>query len=179
MNAALPEGAPDTAATRRVAEALAAHGLDGRLKALKDTARSAEEAAAALGVGVEAIVKTLIFDYQPEKGEGAGSAVPLAVLVSGDRQCDTAAIPGILGDGGGKVVRPDADRVKDVTGSSIGGVSPAGLPEDVEVLIDASLARSETVWAAAGHTHLVFGCAFDELDRITGGKVSEIVAVDP
>ena len=176
--AALPEKAPDTEATRRVAEALAGHGMDSRLTVLEDTARSAEDAAKALGVGVEAIVKTLIFDYAPEQGPMAGQLVPLAVLVSGDRQCDVAAIPGILGTGG-KVSRPDADRVKEVTGYSIGGVSPAGLPEDVEVLIDAELERSETVWAAAGHTHLVFGCGVGELERISGGRVSADVGVGP
>ena len=176
MQAGLPNGAPDTAATRRVAEALARHGMDGRLKALEETARSAAEAAAALGVGVEAIVKTLIFDL--EAGEGAS---PVAVLVSGDLQCDTSAIPAALGvpgapGTGGKVVRPDADRVKAVTGYSIGGVSPVGLPDDVEVLVDAALARSETVWAAAGHTHLVFGCTFAELLEITGGRAVEAIA---
>ena len=171
----LPDNAPDTPATRRVAEALESHGMDGRLTVLGDTARSAEEAAAALNVGVEAIVKTLIFDYTPESGPMAGQAIPLSVLVSGDRRCDTAAIPAILGTGG-EVRRPDADRVKAVTGYSIGGVSPVGLPDGVMVLIDAALGRSKEVWAAAGHTHLVFGCSFEELERITGGKASDEIS---
>lgn len=175
---ALPDNAPDTAATRRVAEALAKHGMAGRLTVLEETARTAEDAAAALGVGVEAIVKTLIFDHRPDQGPMAGQTVPLAVLVSGDLRCDTAAIPGVVGTGG-RVERPDAERVKNVTGYSIGGVSPAGLPEDVQVLIDAALSRSETVWAAAGHTHLVFGCSVAELEAITGGSVSGGIASGP
>ena len=174
----LPENAPDTAATRRVGECLAGFGLGNRLTVLEDTARSATDAAAALKVGVEAIVKTLIFDLVPDGDPPAGQAVPLAVLVSGDRQCDVAAIPEAIG-AGGKVRRPDADRVKAVTGYSIGGVSPAGLPDGVKVLIDAALARSETVWAAAGHTHLVFGCSFEELKRITGGTVSDGISANP
>ena len=163
--------APDTAATRHVAAVLAQHGMADRLKALAATARSAEEAAASLDVAVEAIVKTLIFEYIPASGPLAGEVMPLAVLISGDRRCLTGAIPDVLGLGG-KVRRPDAARVKDLTGYSIGGVSPVGLNEDVVVLIDAALARSDTVWAAAGHTHLVFGCSFAELEQITCGRVS-------
>ena len=165
----------DTPATRRVAARLEQHGLGARLTPLGETARSAEDAAAALNVPVEAIVKTLIFEYRPEGGTMAGQVIPLAVLVSGDRKCLTSAIPDILGMGG-EVLRPDADRVKALTGYSIGGVSPVGLNEDVVVLIDAALARSDTVWAAAGHTHLVFGCSFDELVRLSGGRVSNDIS---
>lgn len=160
-----------TKATQRVQAVLAAHGMADRLKPLDETARSAEEAAAALGVAVEAIVKTLIFDYTPDAGPLAGQIMPLAVLISGDRRCLTEAIPKVLGLGG-RVSRPDAARVKDITGYSIGGVSPVGLDDEVVVLIDAALARNDIVWAAAGHTHLVFGCSFAELERLTGGRVS-------
>ena len=162
---------PDTPATRKVREVLAEAGLASRLVALTDTARSAEEAAASLKVEVSAIVKTLIFDLVPASGPLAGEVMPLAVLISGDRRCSPSAVIKVLGLGG-KISRPDADRVKAVTGYSIGGVSPAGLPEDVVVLIDAALTRSEMVWAAAGHTHLVFGCSFAELERLTGGRVA-------
>ena len=162
---------PNTSATRHVAAVLAEHGMEERLRPLTETARSAEDAAAALNVPVEAIVKTLIFEYMPEEGPMAGQVLPLAVLISGDRKCLTSAIPHVLGQGG-KVTRPDAAKVKDLTGYSIGGVSPVGLNEDVVVLIDAALARNDTVWAAAGHTHLVFGCSFAELERLTGGRVS-------
>ena len=72
----------------------------------------------------------------------------------------------------GKVSRPHAHRVKDITGYSIGGVSPIALHEDVIVLIDTALSRSEVVWAAAGHTHYVFGVSFAELQRLTGGRVT-------
>lgn len=163
--------APNTKATRHVATVLASHGMEDRLTPLAETARSAEEAALALRVPVEAIVKTLIFDFIPSEGPLAGEAMLLAVLISGDRQCLPETIARVLGLAG-KVKRPDAARVKEVTGYSIGGVSPVGLSEEVVVLIDAALARSETVWAAAGHTHLVFGCSFAELQRLTGGRVT-------
>ncbi|XDZ64837.1 YbaK/EbsC family protein [Alphaproteobacteria bacterium LSUCC0684] len=163
--------APDTPATRKVKAALDAAGMSARLVALAETARSAEEAASSLKVDVAAIVKTLIFDLVPSAGPLQGQPMPVAVLISGDRRCDMAAVVRVLGLGG-KISRPDATRVKDVTGYSIGGVSPAGLPEEVVVLIDSALSRSETVWAAAGHTHLVFGCSFAELERLTGGRVT-------
>jgi len=169
-------GMPDTLATRQVRAVLQAAGLASRLVALAETARSAEDAAAALNVEVAAIVKTLIFDLEPATGPMAGELIPVAVLISGDRRCDTGSVIRLLGLGG-RISRPDAVRVKAVTGYSIGGVSPAGLPENVAVLIDAALARAETVWAAAGHTHLVFGCSFAELERITGGRVTGEISI--
>lgn len=162
---------PDTPATRKVSEALVQAGMATRLVALSETARSAEEAAVSLKVEVCAIVKTLIFDLVPEMGPLSGQRMPVAVLISGDRRCDTEAVVKTLGLGG-EISRPDAARVKAVTGYSIGGVSPVGLPEEVVVLIDTALARSDIIWAAAGHTHLVFGCSFAELERLTGGRVT-------
>ncbi len=167
---------PDTKATRKVASVLARHGMEDRLKTLAETARSAAEAAAALKVETAAIVKTLVMDYTPDEGPLKGQVMPLAILISGDRQCHVDVIPKILGLGG-MVSRPDASRVKAVTGYSIGGVSPVGLPDDVVVLIDAALTRSDIVWAAAGHTHLVFGCSFAELQRLTGGRVTGDISI--
>ena len=161
----------DTPATRQVRDALEKEGLAGRLTVLDETARSAEDAAAALGVAVQAIVKTLIFEFTASEGPFKGQVFPIAALISGDRQCDTKAVAKIM-EMEGKVSRPDAQRVKDITGYSIGGVSPIALNEDVIVLIDTALSRSEIVWAAAGHTHYVFGVSFAELQRLTGGRVT-------
>ena len=161
----------DTPATRQVRAALEKEGLAGRLTVLDETARSAEDAAAALGVAVQAIVKTLIFEFTASDGPFKDQVFPIAALISGDRQCDTKAVSKIM-EMEGKVSRPDAQRVKDITGYSIGGVSPIALNEDVIVLIDTALSRSETVWAAAGHTHYVFGVSFAELQRLTGGRVT-------
>ena len=161
----------DTAATRKVKAALLQEGLADRLTELDDTARSAEDAAAALGVAVEAIVKTLIFEFTASEGPFKGQCFPIAALISGDRQCDTSAVAKIM-EMPGKVSRPDAQRVKEITGYSIGGVSPVALHDDVIVLIDTALSRSDVVWAAAGHTHYVFGVSFTELQRLTSGRVT-------
>ncbi len=161
----------DTAATRKVKAALLQEGLADRLTELDDTARSAEDAAAALGVAVEAIVKTLIFEFTASEGPFKGQCFPIAALISGDRQCDTSAVAKIM-EMPGKVSRPDAQRVKEITGYSIGGVSPVALHDDVIVLIDTALSRSDVVWAAAGHTHYVFGVSFAELQRLTSGRVT-------
>ena len=161
----------DTAATRKVKAALLQEGLADWLTELDDTARSAEDAAAALGVAVEAIVKTLIFEFTASEGPFKGQCFPIAALISGDRQCDTSAVAKIM-EMPGKVSRPDAQRVKEITGYSIGGVSPVALHDDVIVLIDTALSRSDVVWAAAGHTHYVFGVSFAELQRLTSGRVT-------
>ena len=161
----------DTDATRKVRQALEQEGMGDRLRLLDETARSAQDAAAALDVAVEAIVKTLIFEFTASEGVFKDQVFPIAALISGDRQCDTKAIAKIM-EMPGKVSRPDANRVKAITGYSIGGVSPIALHEDVIVLIDTALSRSEMLWAAAGHTHYVFGVSFAELQRLTGGRVT-------
>ena len=160
-----------TEATLRVKAVLEEGGFGDRLNTLEDTARSAEDAAASLGVEVAAIVKTLIFEFQATSGIFEGQVFPIAALISGDRVCATNAIPALM-EMEGKVTRPNADRVKEITGYSIGGVSPVGLPEDVIVLIDTALGRNDILWAAAGHTHYVFRARFAELQRLTGGRVT-------
>lgn len=168
----------ETEATKRVRSLLTAEGLADRLTSLDETARSAEDAAAALGVEVKAIVKTLIFEFKASEGPFQGQVFPIAALISGDRQCDTKAIAKIM-EMPGKVNRPDANRVKEITGYSIGGVSPIGLNEDVIVLIDTALGRSDKIWAAAGHTHYVFGASFAEIQRLTGGRVTGEISIPP
>jgi len=161
----------DQASVRRVQEALAASGSAARIVALAATARSAAEAAQAIGVPVGAIVKTLVF----RAGERA-----LIALVAGDRQCDTLALGRVLGagaDAGDKVRRADADFVRARTGFAIGGVAPVGGTETLAVAIDASLGRFAQVWAAAGHPHCVFPTTLEELVRLTGGSVAPDLGV--
>ena len=145
------------AAVRRVQEALAAAGSGARVIALAETARTADDAAKALGVPVGAIVKSLVFR--------SGDQAVLA-LVAGDRNADTAAIARVLGLDQ-PVVRADADFVKAKTGQSIGGVAPVGHAERILTVIDESLGRFETVWAAGGHPHCVFEITPGELSRVT------------
>jgi prolyl-tRNA editing enzyme YbaK/EbsC (Cys-tRNA(Pro) deacylase) len=162
----------NTKATRHVRACLTAAGLDGQVLTLSETSRSAEEAAAAIGVAVGAIVKTLIFTITEHD---TGKIWPVAVLVSGDRQCHMKALPDLAAING-KAGRPDAATVKDITGYSIGAVSPIGLDEDITVLIDSSLCRFDRVWASAGHTHLVVGLSFNDLTLLTSGRVTPDLA---
>jgi len=152
---------------RHAASCLAAAGHPHQVVALADTARSAGEAAAALGVETGAIVKTLMF----VAGE---DDMPVIALVAGDRQCDVSALAGRVGVAG-PCRRPDAARVKAVTNYSIGGVSPIGLPADLPVFLDDSLFRFDTVWSAAGHPHCVFQASPAALCTLAGAtRVDDI-----
>lgn len=159
----------EQASVVRVQAALEAAGSRARVVALADTARSAADAAKAIGVAVGAIVKTLVFR--------AGD-VALIALVAGDRQCDMAALGRALG-ASDPVKRADADFVRAKTGFAIGGVAPVGQAESNRVAIDQSLGRFETVWAAAGHPHCVFPTTLDELAKMTGGRSVDDLGVEP
>lgn len=154
-----------TASVRRVQEALAGAGSAARVVALTDTARSAEDAARAVGCPLGAIVKSLVFMVADQ---------PVMVLVAGDRRCDLAALPTAAGLEG-KVRRADADQVRAATGYAIGGVAPVG--HTLPVVIDASLERFKEVWAAAGHPYCVFPTTVAELVRLTRGRVDDAIAV--
>ena len=156
-------GGPSVQAVR---DALAAAGSPARVVVLAETARSAEDAAAALNTPLGSIVKSLVFLV----GER-----PVMALVAGDRRCRAKALPGVLGLDG-KVRRADAARVREATGFAIGGVSPVGLKGALPMAIDASLGRFETVYAAAGHPHYVFATTSAELERLTGGILSREIA---
>jgi prolyl-tRNA editing enzyme YbaK/EbsC (Cys-tRNA(Pro) deacylase) len=148
-------------AVRRVQAALIERGSAARIIELETTARSAEDAAAALGTELGAIVKSLVFTIDGE---------PVMVLVSGDRRCDIKALPQAFGRTG-LVMRPDADRGREATGFSIGGVAPLGHPTALATAIDDSLGRFDSVYAAAGHPHCVFETSLLELSLLTGGAV--------
>lgn len=156
----------ETPSVRRVRNALAAAGSSAEILALTEAARSAKDAANAVGVELGAIVKSLVFQVGDQ---------PVLALVAGDRRCREAHLPAIL-DLQGTVRRADAQAVRDTTGFSIGGVAPVGLASSLPTAIDASLARFPSVWAAAGHPHCVFATTLDELTRLTGGIVSPELA---
>ena len=134
---------------------------------LEETARSAVDAANSLDVKVGAIVKTLVFVIISQNYE-----IPVSALVAGDKRCNTDALIKLL-DIEGKIVKPDADRVKEITGYSIGGVSPIGLPSELHLIIDSSLKRFETIWSAAGHTHCVFAATYKQLKEMTNATESD------
>jgi prolyl-tRNA editing enzyme YbaK/EbsC (Cys-tRNA(Pro) deacylase) len=159
----------DHPGVRRVQAALAEKGSRAAVIELEVTARSAQDAADALGVELGAIVKSLLFTI-----DGA----PVMALVAGDRRCETRALPGAFGRSG-LVMRADAERVRAVTGYVIGGVPPLGHPRPLPTAIDDSLGRFATVYAAAGHPHCVFPTTMLELSLLTGGAVTRGIAVDP
>jgi prolyl-tRNA editing enzyme YbaK/EbsC (Cys-tRNA(Pro) deacylase) len=149
----------------RVAAALRGGDASGEIRELADSTRTAEEAAAALGVPVGAIVKSLVFTADGD---------PVMVLASGDHQVDTVALATTLGVG--KVRRADADTVRAATGFPIGGVAPVAHSTDLRVLVDRHLATYDVLWAAAGTPHAVFSTSYDELVRLTGGDPADVAA---
>jgi prolyl-tRNA editing enzyme YbaK/EbsC (Cys-tRNA(Pro) deacylase) len=154
------EGIIEKAAVKRVIAALAEHGLTGEVNVLSDSARTAQEAATALGIEVGQIASSLIFKL-PD-----GS--PLLVITSGRHRVDTDLVAKNLGIE--KLGRVDADYVKEKSGFSIGGVAPIGWVSPATILIDQALNDYQVVWAAAGHPHAVYPTTFAELLECTGAK---------
>jgi len=159
-------GISQSRSVRRVAAALAAEGARHQVVELARTARTAADAAAALGVPVGAIVKSLVFVV---------GSTPVMALVAGDRRCRASALPEALGLAG-EARRADAELVRQATGFAIGGVAPIGHATPLPVVVDASLARFSAVYAAAGHPHCVFATSFAELLELTGGVAGEAIA---
>jgi prolyl-tRNA editing enzyme YbaK/EbsC (Cys-tRNA(Pro) deacylase) len=148
----------------RVREALKERGFEPEIVELERTARSASEAADALGVRVEQIVKSLVF-------RGRRTGRPFLVLVSGANRVDENRISGLLSE---EVEIADAAYVREKTGFAIGGVPPVAHAERPEAFVDEDLLVESEVWAAAGHTHVVFGLEPAELVRLTGARVVTI-----
>ena len=156
-----------------VRSALLAAGLEDTIVELDDTAATAADAAKALGVSQGAIVKSLIFEVVGQ---------PILALIAGDKQCNEASLTRIF-QREGDVTRPDADRVQELTGFSIGGVAPigmkGGMAEKLPCVIDVSLKRYISLYAAAGHPNCVFKTDVTALKKLTGGIVSYAVAAAP
>jgi prolyl-tRNA editing enzyme YbaK/EbsC (Cys-tRNA(Pro) deacylase) len=154
------DGVIEKAAVKRVIAALAEHGLTGEVNVLSDSARTAQEAASALGIEVGQIASSLIFKLPDES--------PLLVITSGRHRVDTDLVAKNLGIE--KLGRVDADYVKEKSGFSIGGVAPIGWVSPATILIDQALNDYQVVWAAAGHPHAVYPTTFAELLECTGAK---------
>jgi len=149
--------------TKRVREALEAAGLKTEIVKLEASARTAQLAAQALGVPLGSIVKSLLFLADGE---------PVLVLTAGDRRADPVKLKKLLG--AQRVKLAAAERVRDETGFSVGGVPPVGHRTPLPTWIDESLSRFETVYAAAGHPHAVFSITWAELKRATNGHVADV-----
>ncbi|MFC6597303.1 YbaK/EbsC family protein [Kitasatospora paranensis] len=152
------------ARSRPVAEALAAAGVAPDIRVLPDSARTAAEAAAALGCAVGAIANSLVFRCDGE---------PLLVMTSGAHRVDTAFLAERLG--AVLIDRAPAATVRSATGQAIGGVAPVGHPAPLRTVVDTSLAEHPVIWAAAGHPHTVFPLTYPELVRLTGGEPAPVV----
>jgi prolyl-tRNA editing enzyme YbaK/EbsC (Cys-tRNA(Pro) deacylase) len=150
------------AAAERVQAALRAQGVPSEILVLADSARTAAEAAAACGVAVGQIVKSLVFVAGDE---------PILVLVSGANQADERRLGTLSGR---PVRRADADTVRGATGFAIGGVPPVGHPRPLRVFIDRDLLGYDRLIAAAGTPHAVFPITPAELCRVTGGAVADL-----
>ena len=157
-------------AVQRVVAALADHLVGTTVVVLEGAARTAPQAAGQLGVGVGQIVNSLVFALHVRADD---EAVPLLVLTSGAHRVDTAKVAGLLD--ADRADRADPEFVRAATGFAIGGVAPLAHPRHIRTLVDVSLARYDTIWAAAGHPHAVFSTTYDELVRVTGGQPIEVV----
>ncbi len=149
---------------RRVSRALADRGHAHAPRWLDVAARTSQEAADALGVSLGQIAKSVIFR---RKSDDAA----VLVVTSGDRRVDEKRVAAHTGPLG----RADADFVKARTGFSIGGVAPLAHAEPVLTLLDRELFRFTEIWAAAGHPNGVFRASPDELQRLTGAPVADVV----
>ena len=155
----------DRGSVRRVRAAIEEREISPEFVELDKTARSAADAAAALGCRVEQIVKALIF-------EGSNTGRPVLVLASGPNRVSEQKVADLLGE---PIEKADAAFVREKTGFAIGGVPPLGHTEEPVTFLDEDLMSHHEVWAAAGHTHVVFGIAPGELLKATGAHLIRVV----
>tara|TARA_Y100000768_G_scaffold220948_1_gene166566 strand:+ start:31 stop:513 length:483 start_codon:yes stop_codon:yes gene_type:complete len=148
---------------RRAQKALKRFDNSLKVEILKKTARTAQDASLALGCEVGAIVKSLLFR--------AGNSFILC-LVSGDKKCSLNKLKKITQKNDLCMASPE--QVKTQTGYTIGGVSPVGLLNDIEIFMDNSLERFNKLYAAAGHPNCIFEINFKKLNEITSSKIMEI-----
>ncbi len=131
---------------------------------LDDSARTAKDAALSLNCKVGAIVKSLLFRTEDSF---------ILCLIAGDKRCSINKLKKITNKKNISMANPE--EVKIQTGYTIGGVSPVGHIALVEILIDNSLKRFNDLYAAAGHPNCVFKIDFKKLQKITNGKVEELI----
>lgn len=148
---------------QRVAAALQAAGHPHAPVMLDDAARTAQQAADALGVVVGQIAKSIIFRRKDDDRA-------VLVITSGDRRVDEKKVAALVG----KLGRADAEYVRARTGFAIGGVSPVAHATPPVTLIDRELFRFAEIWAAAGHPHGVFRLRPQDLIALTGAPVADV-----
>ncbi len=149
---------------KRVSQKLKDFDESLKVIVLDGSARTAQDAADSLNTEVGSIIKSLFLRTKNSF---------LLCLVAGDKRCSLNKIKKILGEK--DVSMGNAEQVKQVTGFTIGGVSPVGHLNPIKIYIDQSLSRFENIFGAAGHPNCVFKINFIDLQKITGGKVMDIV----
>ena len=155
------DGILEKAAVKRFQEAATKLGVKGEVNILAETARTAIDAANGLGIEVGQIASSLIFKLP--------SGNPLLIITSGRHRVDTDLVAKNLGIP--ELGRADANYVKEVSGYSVGGVSPLGWISKPEIiLIDEALNDYDVVWAASGHPHAVYPTTYAELITCTGAQ---------
>ena len=131
---------------------------------LENTARTAVDAAKSLNCEVGAIVKRLLF----KNGDNY-----FLCLVSGDKRCSLNKLKNLFNSKDLSMASPN--DVKEQTGYTIGGVSPIGHKNNLEILVDRSLNRFNDLYAAAGHPNCIFKINFDDLIKITNGSIEDVI----
>ncbi|MBT8400248.1 MAG: YbaK/EbsC family protein [Rhodothermia bacterium] len=155
---------PNEPSARRVQDALEAAGVDLTVTELPQSARTAHDAALAIGCSVAQIAKSIVF-------RGVDSEQPYLVVASGINRVDVARLSDLAGE---PVAMGDPDFVRAATGYAIGGVSPVGHDRTISTWIDTDLLQYEEIWAAAGTPHAVFRLTPRVLVEITRGTVVNI-----
>jgi prolyl-tRNA editing enzyme YbaK/EbsC (Cys-tRNA(Pro) deacylase) len=159
------DGVLEKAAVQRALAAIKSFGMSGEIKLLSDSARTAAQAASALGIEVGQIASSLVFKLPNDKA--------LLVITSGGHRVDTDRVAKLIGVAA--LGRADADYVKEISGYSVGGVAPVGwLNPPAITLIDNQLNDFEVIWAAAGHPHTVFPTNFPELMVVTNATPADV-----
>ena len=148
---------------KRVIETLGKFNENLKVQILEETARTAKEAANALNCEEGAIVKSLVFKTETEF---------LICLVSGDKRCSLNKLKKAISKK--NVSMASAEDVKTQTGFTIGGVSPVGHINQLNIIIDRTLERFQIVYAAAGHPSSIFKIDISKLKDLTKGRVEDI-----
>ncbi|KQR45302.1 aminoacyl-tRNA deacylase [Microbacterium sp. Leaf161] len=150
--------------SRLVQQQLVDAGVPAEIRILPDSARTAPEAAAAIGCDVSAIANSLVF---------VADGTPVLVMTSGGHRVDLDVLA--RSTGAATIAMAPASVVREATGQAIGGVAPVGHPTRLRTYIDEDLREHGEIWAAAGHPHTVMPLTFETLQHLTDG---DVIAVD-
>ncbi len=150
--------------SERFRRALIARGFGCELVELPESARTAPQAAAAVGCNVAQIAKSLVF-------RGRHTSRPVLVIASGANRVNEAVLAGLVAE---PVEKADAEFTRRHTGFAIGGIPPTCHVETLQTFVDADLLQYPEIWAAAGTPHAVFRLTPDDLRKMTAGTVATI-----